>query len=254
MPTRNCSIQIEAVPGIAEVEAGADLGRLLAAALRPMNATDGDILIVTSKIVSKAEGRRLSLSTIEPGVRAQELAATTGKDARLIELVLRESTEVVRAGRNVLITRHHLGLVMANAGIDASNLGVAAPDMVLLLPEDPDASAARLRSALRDHLAVDVGVVLSDSFGRPWRNGVVNVAVGAAGLPALIDRRGDVDRDGRVLQVTQIGYGDLLASAAGLVMGEAAESVPAVLVRGCTARGEAPARALVRPVSEDLFR
>lgn len=247
-------IQIEAVPGIGEVAPGTDIGALLGDALRLTGAQTGDILVVTSKIFSKAEGRRLSLNSVEPGARATEIAGAIGKDARLVELVLRESTDIVRTGRNVLITRHRLGLVMANAGIDASNIGTDEEDMVLLLPEDPDASAAALRMALRERLGVDLGIVLSDSFGRPWRHGVVNVAIGAAGVPALIDRRGDIDRDGRVLQMTQIAYGDLLASAAGLAMGEAAEGIPAVLVRGCNAEGEVPARALVRPEKEDLFR
>lgn len=247
-------IQIEAVPGIGEVAPGNDLVATLADALRPLEPQDGDILVVTSKILSKAEGQHVSLRTVEPGARAVEIAATIGKDARLVELVLQESTDIVRTGRNVLITRHRLGLVMANAGIDASNIGTDEEDVVLLLPRDPDASAARLRAGLRDRLGVDLGILLSDSFGRPWRHGVVNVAVGVAGLPAIIDRRGDVDRDGRVLQVTQIAYGDLLASAAGLAMGEAAEGIPAVLVRGCSVEGEAPASALVRPVAEDLFR
>ncbi len=250
-------IQIEAVPGIGEVAPGHDVGVMLADALSQLSPQDGDVVVVTSKICSKAEGRRLSLATIEPGARATEIAVAIGKDARLVELTLRESTDVVRTGRNVLITRHRLGMVMANAGIDASNIGTDAADMVLLLPEDPDASAAAIRAAVKARLGVDVGVVLSDSFGRPWRHGVVNVAIGAAGLPAIIDRRGDLDRDGRVLQVTQIAYGDLLASAAGLAMGEGAEGVPAVLVRGVTlGQGEAaaPASALVRPVNEDLFR
>ncbi|MCE7795456.1 coenzyme F420-0:L-glutamate ligase [Sphingobium sufflavum] len=250
-------IQIEAVPGIGEVAPGCDLGAILADALGPMQVQAGDILVVTSKICSKAEGRRLSLATVAPGARADEIAGAIGKDARLVELALRESTDVVRTGRNVLITRHRLGLVMANAGIDASNIGTDAEDMVLLLPEDPDASAQAIRAAIAQRLDVDVGVVLSDSFGRPWRHGVVNVAIGAAGLPAIIDRRGDTDRDGRVLQVTQIAYGDLLASAAGLAMGEGAEGIPAVLVRGVTlGAGEdaAPATRLVRPLNEDLFR
>lgn len=250
-------IQIEAVPGIGEVAPGVDLGAMLAEALAPLAPKPGDIMVVTSKICSKAEGRRLSLRDILPGERATEIATQTGKDARLVELTLRESTDVVRTGRNLLITRHKLGLVMANAGIDASNIGTQDEDMVLLLPEDPDASAARLRSAIAARLGVEVAVVLSDSFGRPWRYGVVNVAIGAAGLPAIIDRRGDVDRDGRVMQVTQIAYGDLIASAAGLAMGEGAEGIPAVLVRGVTlGDGEAavPATRLVRPVAEDMFR
>lgn len=248
-------IQIEPVPGIGEIAPGCDLAALLADALVPLRPRDGDILVVTSKIVSKAEGRHVALDSIVPGERALEIAETTGKEPRLVELTLRESSDVVRTGRNVLITRHRLGLVMANAGIDASNIGSDAADTVLLLPEDPDASAAALREGIAARTGISLGVLLSDSFGRPWRYGVVNVAVGVAGLPALIDRRGDIDRDGRVLQVTQIAYGDLIASAAGLAMGEGAEGIPAALVRGCMVEApDNPASALVRPLAEDLFR
>jgi coenzyme F420-0:L-glutamate ligase/coenzyme F420-1:gamma-L-glutamate ligase len=247
-------IQIEPVRGIGEVAAGCAIDTLLADALVSIGPKNEDILVVTSKIVSKAEGRRVSLNTIEPGARATEIAGAIGKDARLVELILRESTDVIRTGRGFVITRHRLGLVMANAGIDASNIGTDEAEQVLLLPRDPDGSAARLRAALKDRLGVELAVILSDSFGRPWRQGVVNVAIGAAGLPAIIDRRGEIDRDGRVLQMTQIAYGDLIASAAGLAMGEAAEGIPAALVRGCAAKGAAPASALIRPLEEDLFQ
>ena len=197
----------------------------------------------------------MALAEVTPSARALELAAIVGKDVRLIELALRESSDVVRAVRGVLITRHRLGYVMANSGIDASNIGTGNDDSVLLLPLDADASAAKLRAALRERLGVELGVVISDSFGRPWRNGVVNVALGAAGIPALCDKRGMVDRDGRELQVTQIAYGDLLASAAGLAMGEAAEGIPVALVRGCLLpTDEVPASKLVRNLEEDLFR
>jgi coenzyme F420-0:L-glutamate ligase/coenzyme F420-1:gamma-L-glutamate ligase len=248
-------IHILPVPGIGEIASGDDLGALLGRALAPLAPETGDILVVTQKIVSKAEGQRVALSTVTPGARAIEIAGAIGKDPRLVELVLAESTQVVRAAPNVLITRHRLGLVMANAGIDASNIGTAQPDSVLLLPKDPDASAAGLRDAIQARLGVKLGIVLSDSFGRPWRNGVVNVAIGSAGLPAIHDKRGGLDRDGRPLQVTQIAYGDLLASAAGLAMGEAAEGLPVVLVRGCLLPDEdIPAARLVRPLEEDLFQ
>lgn len=248
-------IHIQPVPGIGEIASGDDLAALLSDALGPLAPKTGDILVVTQKIVSKAEGQRVELATVRPGPRAIEIAGAIGKDPRLVELVLAESTQVVRTAPNVLITRHRLGLVMANAGIDASNTGNAQPDSVLLLPQDPDASAARLRDAIQARLEVTLGVVLSDSFGRPWRNGVVNVAIGSAGLPALHDKRGGLDRDGRALQVTQIAYGDLLASAAGLAMGEAAEGIPAVLVRGCLLPQEDIAAArLIRNLDEDLFQ
>jgi coenzyme F420-0:L-glutamate ligase/coenzyme F420-1:gamma-L-glutamate ligase len=248
-------IEIHPVAGIGEVISGQDLGRLLADALAALAPVSGDILVVTQKIVSKAEGRGVDLRTVTPGAQAQELALATDKDPRLVELILSESIAVVRARRNVLITRHRLGLVMANAGIDCSNIGAGHADHALLLPVDPDGSAARLRDALRARLDIDLRVLLSDSFGRPWRYGVVNVGIGAAGLPALYDKRGMMDRDGRALRVTQIAYGDLIAAAAGLVMGEADEGIPAALIRGCALPpGSTPAAGLIRSLDEDLFQ
>lgn len=246
--------------GIGEILPGADLCAELDAAL----ARDGlalqrfDVLVVAQKIVSKAEGRYRRLREVEPGERAVALAATTGKDARLVELVLRESTDVVRAAPQVLITRHRLGLVMANAGIDRSNVpGAGDDECVLLLPQDPDASAARLREQLQRSAGTDseLGVIVSDSFGRPWRRGVTNVAIGAAGLPALIDRRGDADREGRRLEVTEVAFADAVAGAAALVMGEGAEGRPVALVRGLNWSALASTAAqLLRPAHEDLFR
>jgi coenzyme F420-0:L-glutamate ligase/coenzyme F420-1:gamma-L-glutamate ligase len=172
-----------------------------------------------------------------------------------VELVLAESTAIVRAVPNILITRHRTGHVMANAGVDRSNVGPDGAEVVLLLPADSDASAERLRAALGAHWPAPPAVLISDSFGRPWRQGVTNVAIGAAGLPTLVDRRGDLDRDFRPLQVTQVAFGDLIASACGLAMGEGAENVPAVLVRGLHwDEADRPAAALVRPPDEDLFR
>jgi coenzyme F420-0:L-glutamate ligase/coenzyme F420-1:gamma-L-glutamate ligase len=250
-------IEIHGITGMAEVRAGDDLARLIAAALAALTLypIPGDVLVVTQKIVSKAEGRLVSLHGVTPGAEARRLAGITGKDARLVELVLAESRAVVRAAPAVLITRHRSGLVMANAGIDRSNIGAGGEELVLLLPLDADASAARLRGELQGLGAAIDAVVIADSFGRPWRKGVVNVAIGAAGLAALDDRRGAPDRDGRRLEVTQIAIADLVASAAGLAMGEGAEGVPAVLLRGFRApAGEAPAAALIRSVAEDLFR
>jgi coenzyme F420-0:L-glutamate ligase/coenzyme F420-1:gamma-L-glutamate ligase len=248
-------ISILPVTEIGEIAAGDDLGAVLGEALAPLAPETGDILVVTQKIISKAEGQRVDLASVNPGPRAIDIAGATGKDPRLVELVLAESTQVVRAVPGVLLTRHRLGFVMANAGIDASNIGTDRPDSVLLLPADPDGTAARLRETLQARFGVNIGVVLSDSFGRPWRNGVVNVAIGSAGLPSILDKRGGLDRDGRPLQVTQIAYGDLLASAAGLAMGEAAEGIPAALVRGCALPDEdIPAARLVRDLGEDLFR
>ncbi|HTZ71038.1 MAG TPA: coenzyme F420-0:L-glutamate ligase [Acetobacteraceae bacterium] len=240
-----------------EIQPGDDLAELLVAALAGAGVTPTryDVLVVTQKIVSKSENRFVDLGVVTPGAVAEELARVTGKDSRFVELVLRESTDVVRAVANVLITRHRSGHVMANAGIDRSNIGPGGEDRVLLLPQDSDASAQFLRAALGTRWPEPPAVVISDSFGRPWRQGVSTVAIGASGLPSLVDRRGDIDRDGRALQVTQIALADMIAAAAGLAMGEGAESIPAVLVRGLTWQAaERPAASLVRPPEEDLFR
>lgn len=243
--------------GLPEIRPGDDLPALLAAHLTELQA--GDILVVAQKIVSKAEGRFVTLNEVVPSPEALSLALEVRKDARLVELVLRESGEVVRAAPHVLITRHRLGHVMANAGIDASNIGSAGElggeGRVLLLPEDPDASAVRIADALEARFGVRPGVVISDSFGRPWRMGTVNVAIGIAGMPALIDRRGERDRDGRVMQMTLIALADSVAAAAGLAMGEGAEGIPAAVVRGLDWTSAAQTSgALLRPVGEDLFR
>ncbi len=248
-------IEIIALYGIPEIAPGDDLAAVLRAALAQngVNLLAGDILVVTQKIVSKAENRFVRLDEVRPSPEAAALAERVLKDPRLVELVLRESSAVVRAAPNVLITRHKLGLVMANAGIDASNIGSGSGDRVLLLPENPDASARVIAAGLAVD-GVSPAVVISDSFGRPWRMGVVNVAIGAAGFPSLVDRRGELDRDGRQLQVTQVALADMIASAAGLATGEGAESVPAVLVRGfAPPPGDLAAQALVRPADQDLF-
>ena len=251
------SISLHPLTGIGEIRPGDDLARILAQALTAagLPPQPGDVLVVTQKIVSKAENRFVDLATVSPGAAALRLAELTRKDPRLVELVLAESSAVVRAVPHVLITRHRSGHVMANAGIDRSNTGTGAGELALLLPQDADASAAALRIALAAHLTPAPAIVISDSFGRPWRYGVTNVAIGAAGFPALVDRRGDTDRDGRILEVTQIALADMAASAAGLAMGEAAEGVPAALIRGLPLSGAPrPAAALVRPLSEDLFQ
>jgi coenzyme F420-0:L-glutamate ligase/coenzyme F420-1:gamma-L-glutamate ligase len=250
-------IELHPLSAIGEVVPGDNLARLLAEALQAAKLVPRqyDVLMVTQKIVSKAEGRFVDLATVTPGEKALELAKTTRKDPRYVELVLAESSAVVRAVPEVLITRHRTGHVMANSGIDRSNTGPDGQDRVLLLPVDSDASARRLREALTDYWPQPPAVLISDSFGRPWRYGVTNVAIGASGLPALVDRRGETDRNGRRLEVTQIALGDMIAAAAGLLTGEGAEGVPAVLVRGLSWDTEdQPAVALVRPVKEDLFR
>lgn len=250
------SLSITALPGIGEVKPGDDLSATLCAALAAaaLSLRPKDVLVITQKVVSKAENRCVDLATVQVSPRAAELAGMTRKDPRLVELVLAESTEVLRAKADVLIVRHRLGFVMANAGIDRSN--VEGTDMVLLLPSDPDGSAARLQSALVQRFGVEeIGVIICDSFGRPWRNGVTHVALGAAGIPSLLDRRGELDRGGRRLEVTQVALADQLACAAGLLMGEGAEGLPAVLIRDFTwTAPAAPARHLIRPLAEDLFR
>ena len=209
--------------------------------------------MLAQKIVSKAEGRLFRLSDVTPSERAVELGLKVDKDPRLVELILRESKEVVRAITGVIIVEHRLGFVMANAGIDASN--VDDPDQVLLLPEDPDGSARRLRDDFKRIANVTVGVVINDSWGRAWRMGTTGAAIGAAGLPGLIDMRGQPDLNGRILRVTEIGHADEIASAASLVMGQAAEGRPVVIVRGLGAPGrDGNAAELVRPKRMDLFR
>jgi coenzyme F420-0:L-glutamate ligase/coenzyme F420-1:gamma-L-glutamate ligase len=251
------TVSLHPLSGIDEIRPGTDLAAVIAAALRAkgLEPVSGDVIVVAQKIVSKAEGRFRRLSDVVVSDRAREFAAITGKDPRVVELVLAESCEVLRAVRDVLIVRHRLGLVMAQAGIDHSNLPDV--DTVLLLPNDPDASAAVLRRRLADSFGQDTGpgVIVSDSFGRPWRLGTTNVAIGAAGLAALWDRRGERDRHGRTLEVTQVAWADAIAGAAGLLMGEGAEGVPVVMVRGLRrVAGKCPARDLVRPAAQDLFR
>jgi coenzyme F420-0:L-glutamate ligase/coenzyme F420-1:gamma-L-glutamate ligase len=251
-------IEILPLAGLPEVRPGDDLAALLARAMTglPGGPRANDILVVTQKIVSKAENLFVDLAAVEPDDEARELAERTRKDPRLVALILRESVAVVRAVPGVLITRHRSGCVMANGGIDQSNLGPGGDGRVLLLPRDPDAAAARLRAALmRAGVGPDApALIISDSFGRPWRVGVTNVAIGAAGFPALVDRRGAHDRSGRPMAVTQVALADLAAAAAGLIMGEADEGVPAAVIRGLAWSGaERPAADLIRPVAEDLF-
>jgi coenzyme F420-0:L-glutamate ligase/coenzyme F420-1:gamma-L-glutamate ligase len=239
------------------IEPGHDLAALLACALRGMQITpeDGDILVVAQKIVSKAEGRFVNLDDTTPSPRALALAIETGKDARLVEVILRESSEVVRHKKDVLIVAHRLGFVMANAGVDQSNVDSNGCARALLLPCAPDASAATLKARLDDEFGVDLGVVINDSFGRPWRNGVVGVALGAAGVPALWNLVGAPDLFGRPMRVTEVAVADQIASAASLLMGEADERLPAVHIRGIVWPALAvPASALVRPKEMDMFR
>ena len=216
----------------------------------------GDILVLAQKIVSKAEGRSVPLRSVKPSARALDLARETNKDPRLVELVLSESTEVIRYRRDVLVVAHRLGFVMANAGIDMSNVEQGEGDGVaLLLPLDPDRTCAELRERLRTLSGAQVGVIINDSHGRAWRNGTVGVAIGVAGLPALLDLRGRADLFDRALRITEVGLADEVAAAASIVMGQADEAHPVVLVRGVPySRREGRAQELVRPRQLDLFR
>lgn len=250
------AITCRALPGVPDIEPGADLAGLVHDGMQRagISLEAGDVLVVAQKAVSKAEDRFVDLRTIEPSTAAIEVAGRANKDPRFVEVVLRESSSVIRVARNVLITRHRRGFVMANAGIDQSNVG-RGEHTVLLLPVDPDASAAALRCAIAARCSVAPGVIISDSFGRAWRLGVVNIALGVAGFPAIVDLRGHPDRDGWVLQVTQVAVADAIAAAAGLVMGEAADGTPIVLVRGVgVSAPDGSGQALIRPEAEDLFR
>ena len=255
---RQHQLTVTALDGIPRVRPGDDLARLLVTALEQNELAPRaqDILVVTQKIVSKAEGRYLELATVEPSSRAREIAAITRKDVYLVEAILSQATAVLRVAPNVLIVATAHGLVLANAGIDQSNLEAGDHGRrVLLLPEHPDHSAQRLKERIDAHFKADIGIVISDSAGRAWRLGTTGLAIGAAGVPALLDRRGEIDMAGRPLEVTEVGFADAVAAAAVLVMGEAAEARPAALVRGLGWSAAArPAADLVRPKAQDLFR
>jgi coenzyme F420-0:L-glutamate ligase / coenzyme F420-1:gamma-L-glutamate ligase len=239
-------LRVLAVAGLPEVREGDDLGALLAAAA---SFEDGDVLVVAQKAVSKAEGRVVRLADVEPGARALELAG--GEDPRRTEVILREAARLVRTRPPLLIAETRHGFVCASAGVDASNAPGAGT--LVLLPLDPDASAARLRERLRELTGREVAVIVSDSFGRAWRQGTTDVAIGAAGLRVLLDLRGRRDRAGYELHATTIAVADEIAGAAELVMGKLA-GVPAAIVRGLDVAGESGARDLVMPPERDLFR
>ncbi len=249
-------IQLLPLPGIPEVMPGDDLAALLTACLQAHSVSAGDIVVIAQKIVSKAENRYVHLAMVTPSAQALQLAAATGKDARLVELILSQSKRVVRYRQHVLIVEHKLGFIHANAGIDHSNIPRNnRSERVLLLPQDPDASAAQLQTRLSRSLGVNLGVIINDSAGRAWRNGVTGIAIGAAGLPCLLDLRGAQDRHGNPLRVTEVGIADEIAAAASLVMGQAAQGIPAALVKGLDLDGPASnASALIRDPVKDLFR
>ena len=243
--------------GIKLVEPGDDLPAILLQAIDENGSElqDGDIVAIAQKIVSKAEGRQVKLAAVEPSAQAEQLAAQTDKDPRLVQLILDESTAVVRHKPGVLIMRHNLGLVGAHAGVDQSNIDHDGGDAALLLPKDPDASAERIRRALTAATGRALGVLITDSANRPWRLGTVGIAIGAAGVNVLDDHRGGNDLYGRELKVTLINRADSVAAAATLAMGETSERTPAALVRGLPpAPPGQTASAVVRPLEEDLFR
>lgn len=248
------SLQLFGLPLQDEVQAGADLGRLLLGALeaRGLTLLEGDVVVVAQKVVSKAEGRLVPLAEVEPSAFARRMAADAGKDARMVELVLRESRRVVKMERGILIVETHQGFVCANAGVDLSN--VSGGDVACLLPADPDRSATALRTELQRLTGVAPAVIISDTFGRPWRAGLTNVALGVAGVAAIRSHAGQHDRHGYPLRVTEMADADELAAAAELVMGKI-DGRPFVLIRGYVDSGEpGSGQDLVRGAGEDLFR
>ncbi len=250
------SLTVKPIEDLPLVQAGDDLALLIGEAIvrNCYELQDGDVLVVAQKIVSKSENCIIKLNEIKPSADAIRLAEEVDKDPRLVELILRESSEVVRKAPGVIIVRHRLGIVSANAGIDQSNVDHAGGECALLLPKDPDLSAARLRKSLEKTTGKRLGVIVSDSMNRPWRLGTLGFAIGSAGITVLDDRRGQKDIFGRELQVTMSNRADTIAAAAMLVMGETTERVPAAIVQGLAPENSAQtARDCIRPLSEDLF-
>ncbi len=253
MPTK---LTVHPLKNIPLIESGDDLARIIVVAMNDagIEPDDGDILVFAQKIVSKSEGRQVLLSSISPSPAAVKLAEETDKDPRLVELILQESTSVVRKAPGVIIVRHRLGIVCANAGIDQSNVDHGQGESALLLPQDPDSSARRLRDELTALTGKRHGVIISDSINRPWRLGTVGIAIGSSGVKVLDDHRGNVDMYNRELKVTMSNHADSIATAAMLVMGETIEGIPAAIVRGLDVM-DSPQHAgdSVRPPAEDLF-
>lgn len=247
-----------ALDGIPLVQPGDDLSSLIADALARLGETlvDGDILVVAQKIVSKSENRLVDIADVTPSARAETLAKSVDKDPRVVEIILQESRAVIRDKPGVLIVENNLGLIMANAGIDHSNVESDGPDeTLLLLPLDPDASAEALRRDLNARCGANIGVIVNDSVGRAWRIGTIGLAIGVAGLPAVVDLRGDKDLFGRELRVSEEAVADELAAAASLLQGQGAEGKPVVLIRGFSSSADPqPASAALRPADMDMFR
>jgi coenzyme F420-0:L-glutamate ligase/coenzyme F420-1:gamma-L-glutamate ligase len=254
------SFEVIGVPGLPLIEAGDDLVDLIITQFRSLGQSlqSGDTICLAQKIVSKAEGRQIALADVVPGEEAISLAAETDKDPRLVELILSESSEMLRKKPGVLIMRHRLGLVGAHAGVDQSNIAHDDGECALLLPVDPDASAAGIRDEVESRLGIQVGVIITDSANRPWRMGTIGVAIGAAGITVLDDYRGGTDMYGRELKVTLINRADAIAAAATLVMGETTEQMPVAIIRGLPLvvnDAETQTAAIInRPLDEDLFR
>jgi len=250
-------MSLQALPAIPMIGVGDDLVAIILDSLEVADTKlrDGDVLVIAQKIISKAEGRMIDLRDVTPSTRATELAEECGKDPRVIELILGESSEIVRHREGVIIVRNKQGLVLANAGIDASNVPQQDDsENVLLLPENPDRSAESIRVALEAAVSKRLAVIITDSLGRAWREGTVGTAIGVSGLSALVDLRGDLDLFGRELQVSQIGLADSCAAAAEILMGEGAQARPVVLVRGVGMPGAGSAQDLIRSKELDLFR
>ncbi|MBI5567327.1 MAG: coenzyme F420-0:L-glutamate ligase [Chloroflexi bacterium] len=248
-------IHILPLTGLPLIQPGDDLARLLGDAIvRTGGLLEHDVLVLAQKIVSKAEGRYVDLETVTPSAHAKAVALQCDKDPRLIEVILSESEAVVRVRPGLIITRHRLGFISANAGVDRSNVAPDGIDRVLRLPENPDRSAQQIRAALCERFGIDLGVIIADSHGRPHRMGTVGVAIGLSGVPGLEDWRGRKDLFGYTLQHTEVGTADQIAAAATLLLGQAAESIPAVIVRGALVEArDGSAQEINRPRELDLF-
>ena len=253
-----CSeITLTAIQNIPEINPGDDVSSIISQCLSEQGCRlrNNDVIVVAQKIISKSENRFIDLKTIEPSEEAIKLAKETDKDPRLAELILRESNRIIRAEKGTIIVEHKLGHILANAGIDQSNIGKRY-DHVLLLPKDPSDSAKKIKKSFEDRYQIKLGVLVTDSIGRAWRLGTTGHALGSSGIKTLIDMRGEkFDRDGRLLQTTVIGVADQIASAATLLMGESSEGMPVVIIRGLDLLDESDTvNDLIRPAEEDLFR
>ncbi len=248
-------LEVIGIEGLPEIREGDDLVALFLDAVAEMGITieDNDAIVITSKIISKSEGRVISLSDVHVSEEAAKIAADTGKDPRIVQLILEEARELVRVGKNLIIVETRHGFVCANAGIDESNVEA---EKAVLLPEDPQASAVRLRRAIEERTGRSVAVLVSDTFGRAFRNGVTGICIGVSGIPALLDRRGEIDRFGKVARITMEAVADEVCAAANLVMGEFSEGIPVAIVRGTEVlkRCESDIRDVLFSREEDLFR